>query len=167
MSMRKFRWALVLMPASTLVILLVLIRYPAAIAAVVPGPLGKVVVPLVGIVLLATDIWAVIFLSRQYQREWRDQVESRTGRSVEEWIELVSAQGPRERSERKAWMRAQYGLSEAEAEYILVEKDRRAQIAAGGVGVDKRLVLLGCSVAMLLLIIGAVWGMMILAKGIQ
>ena len=142
--MAKRRIALALIPLSTLIALLVLMQYEEVIFGAFPGPTGKIGLLLIAIVLFAADGWVVYLLSRRTQEDQEEQLYRRTGRRVEEWIELISRRGPAERDAMINWLAMQHGLSESDAAFILAERVRRGESPVSATGPSQSLVLFGC-----------------------
>ena len=133
--------ALILIPISTLVMLLVLIQYEEVIFDAFPDPFGKVGMILIAAVLLVTDGAVVFFLARRFRREQEEEVYQRTGRRVETWIDLLVRQGPIHQDAAITWLEMEHGLTESDAAFILAEKERRS---GSPTGVSNRWVLAGC-----------------------
>jgi hypothetical protein len=55
-----------------------------------------------------------------YLRNWIDTLPQKTGRSLDEWLQLVAEQGPAGGSEREraAWLKAEHGLGTNSASWI-------------------------------------------------
>ena len=51
-------------------------------------------------------------------RQWIDALPEKTGRSLEEWIAHVKAEGPRTEKERREWLKREYGLGTNTAWWI-------------------------------------------------
>ncbi len=43
-------------------------------------------------------------------KKWRDELPAKTGRSLEQWADLLLTQGPAIRKDRMAWLKTQHGL---------------------------------------------------------
>jgi hypothetical protein len=151
--MAKRRIALALIPLSTLIVLLVLIQFEEIIFGAFPGPTGKIGLLLIAVVLFAVDGWVVYLLSRRTQEDQEEQLYRRTGRRVEEWIDLVSRRGPSERDAMISWLAMQHGLSESDAAFILAERVRRDESPVSATGPSQRVVLFGCIAGMFLAIV--------------
>lgn len=151
MSTRKI--VLMLIPISTLVMLLIMIQYEEAIFDTFPDPFGKVGMILIAAILLVTDGWVVFLLTRRFQREQEEGVRQRTGRRVEAWIDLLSRQGPTEREVAITWLRMEHGLTEEDATFILAEKERRGGPQTSTTDASRRWVVAGCVIGIVLAIL--------------
>lgn len=163
--MSRFPWFLLAIPVGTFLALAILVLNLEAFTEAL-GPFGEVGAIVVAFALVATDVWAMLFFSRQFQKQWREELQSRTGRSVEQWIELLSVEGPEEQKERVAWLRTRYGLDEMDAQRIVVEQIRREGDGQGG-GPGQQLAVLGCILALFLLVAGAVFVTMMLVRAMR
>jgi len=56
--------------------------------------------------------------SVQYVRNWINELPRKTGRSLDEWLRLVEAQGPATAKERTAWLKSEHGLGTNSAQWI-------------------------------------------------
>src|SRR5262249_48101412 len=56
--------------------------------------------------------------SVQYVRNWIDTLRQKTGRSLDEWLQLVEEQGPATVKERTAWLKSEHGLGTNSAMWI-------------------------------------------------
>jgi hypothetical protein len=151
--MAKRRIALALIPLSTLIVLLVLVQFEEVIFGAFPGPTGKIGMLLIAFVLFAAGGWAVYLLSRRTQEDQEEQLYRRTGRRIEEWINLVSRRGLAERDAIIKWLAMQHGLSKSDAAFILAERVRRGESPFSATDPSQRLVLFGCVAGMFLALI--------------
>ena len=156
--MAKRRIALALIPLSTLIAILVLMQFEEVIFGAFPGPMGKIGILLIAVALFAADGWVVYLLSRRTQEDQEEQLYRRTGRRVEEWIELISRRGPTERDAIITWLAMQHGLSESDAAFILAERARRGENPVSATAPSQRMVLFGCiaGIFLALIVIGVV-----------
>jgi hypothetical protein len=51
-------------------------------------------------------------------RKWIDTLPEKTGRSLEDWIELVKTSGPSTLDERRAWLKSEHGFGTNNAHWI-------------------------------------------------
>jgi hypothetical protein len=49
---------------------------------------------------------------------------AKTGRALEEWVELVRSEGPQGRRERIAWLKSQHGLGHGQAQVVVAEAEQ-------------------------------------------
>jgi hypothetical protein len=49
---------------------------------------------------------------------------ARTGRALEEWVELVRSQGPQGRRERIAWLKSEHRLGHGQAQLVVAEAEQ-------------------------------------------
>ncbi len=63
------------------------------------------------------------------KQAWIAGLQSKTGRDLEEWIELVQEDGPESEGERRAWLKSEHGMGTNGAWWI-------AELAEGRAGVD-------------------------------
>lgn len=152
--MSKRTIGLTLIPISTLVMLLVLIQYEDVIFDAFPDPFGKVGMVLLAIVVLMIDGGVVYLLARRFQREQEEEIYRRTGRRVEEWIDLLSRRGPSQQEAAINWMGMEHGLSEGDAAFVLAEKERRSG-SQTRTDSSQRWILVGCVIGIALAAIAA------------
>jgi hypothetical protein len=57
----------------------------------------------------------------QMVQDWIASLPEKTGRSLDDWIELVKRQGPKEEKARRAWLKEEHGLG-TNAAYLIVER---------------------------------------------
>ncbi len=62
----------------------------------------------------------------QMYRAITTNLASKTGRSLEDWVELVRAEGPATHKERVAWLKSQHGLGHSTASIIAGEAAKPA-----------------------------------------
>ena len=43
-------------------------------------------------------------------QKWVAELKQKTGRSVEEWLQLIKKSGPKDEKERRAWLKSEHGL---------------------------------------------------------
>ncbi len=43
-------------------------------------------------------------------QKWVAELKHKSGRSVEEWLQLIKKSGPKDEKERRAWLKSEYGL---------------------------------------------------------
>lgn len=60
------------------------------------------------------------------KQAWIAGLLQKTGRTLEEWIELVQDEGPETEKERRAWLKAEYGLGTNASWWIAERADGRA-----------------------------------------
>jgi hypothetical protein len=56
-------------------------------------------------------------------QKWIEELPTKTGRSLEEWIELIRTEGPAEERERRTWLKNEYGMGTNSA-WWLAERAR-------------------------------------------
>ena len=54
-------------------------------------------------------------------RNWIDTLKDKTGRTLEEWSELVRKKGPKTTAERRAWLKSDHGLGTNSAWWIVTD----------------------------------------------
>jgi hypothetical protein len=52
-------------------------------------------------------------------RNWIDTLKEKTGRSLDQWVELVKKKGPKTTQERKTWLKSEHGLGTNAAGWIV------------------------------------------------
>jgi hypothetical protein len=57
-------------------------------------------------------------------QKWIAELPEKTGRSVEEWVELVQKSGPATEKERREWLKTEYGLGTNSAWWIAERAER-------------------------------------------
>jgi hypothetical protein len=60
-------------------------------------------------------------------RKWEQSLADRTGRSLEQWIELLAEQGPTSTAERRAWLKREYGLGTNYSSHIVDRAEGRGE----------------------------------------
>lgn len=60
--------------------------------------------------MVATDTLYSVHPSVAYTRRILDNLPEKTGRSLEEWIELIETAGPEGEKERRAWLKSEHGV---------------------------------------------------------
>ncbi len=53
------------------------------------------------------------------------KLEDETGRTLDEWVALVLADGPSRKTERHAWLVSTHGLGHSRARLVVTECERR------------------------------------------
>lgn len=56
--------------------------------------------------------------SVQMVQSWLATLPAKTGRSLEEWLELIRRKGPESEAERRAWLKADHGLGTNSARWL-------------------------------------------------
>ena len=162
-----FPWLYFLIPVGSILLLLVLASSRAMSAlADLPDPLGFIVALGLVVVFMGVQVWAVIKMSEGLKDMQRKLLERNTGRSLESWVELVLAQGPKERDELMAWLKVVHGVSESDAHYILASRGRLSTPPEVREAMEKQQqrTMVGCIVGLMVLTAAAVMAMMLFAR---
>jgi hypothetical protein len=162
-----FPWLYFLIPVGSILLLIVLASSRAMSAlADLPDPLGFIVALGLAVVFMGVQVWAVIKMSEGLKDMQRKALARDTGRSLESWVELVLAQGPKERDELMAWLKVVHGVSESDAHYILASRGRLSNPPEVREAMEKRQQrsLLGCIVGLMVLIVVAATAMMLFVR---
>ncbi|MBK6425356.1 MAG: DUF4287 domain-containing protein [Blastocatellia bacterium] len=56
-----------------------------------------------------------------------DRLPSKTGRSLDEWLELIRTKGPATEAERRDWLKAKHGLGTNSASWLAERADGRGE----------------------------------------
>ena len=64
-------------------------------------------------------------------RNWIDTLKSKTGRSLDEWVDLVNKKGPTTTQERKAWLKSEHGLGTNSAWWIVDHAEGKPDLEEG------------------------------------
>lgn len=51
-------------------------------------------------------------------QKWVAELKQKTGRSVEEWLQLITKSGPKDEKERLAWLKSEHGLGTNSASWL-------------------------------------------------
>lgn len=51
-------------------------------------------------------------------QKWVAELKQKTGRSVEEWLQLIKKSGPKDEKERRAWLKSEHGLGTNSASWL-------------------------------------------------
>jgi hypothetical protein len=62
-------------------------------------------------------------------QKWIDELKSKTGRSVEEWITLVKQEGPKDEKSQREWLKSKHKLGANSAGWIAERQRRRGRLA--------------------------------------
>jgi hypothetical protein len=57
--------------------------------------------------------------------KWEESLAEKTGRSLDEWIELVASAAPQTTAERRAWLKREHGLGSNHASHIVDRAEGR------------------------------------------
>ena len=60
-------------------------------------------------------------------QKWIADLPSKTGRSLDEWLELVRTAGPATESERRKWLKSEHGLGTNSASWLAERADGRGE----------------------------------------
>ncbi len=60
-------------------------------------------------------------------RKWIADLPSKTGRSLDEWLELIRTKGPATESERREWLKSEHGLGTNSAWWLAERADGRGE----------------------------------------
>ena len=60
-------------------------------------------------------------------RDWIDKLPEKTGRSLEQWIELVKKEGPSTEKERRDWLKTEHGMGTNAASWIAERAEGKGQ----------------------------------------
>jgi hypothetical protein len=60
-------------------------------------------------------------------QDWIAALKQKTGRSLEEWLQLVKEEGPPTEKERREWLKAQYGLGTNTARWLAERAARKGR----------------------------------------
>src|SRR3954453_12704638 len=74
----------------------------------------------------ATSLTYSVHPSVGVMQAWISGLLQKTGRTLEEWIELVQDEGPETERERRAWLKAEHGLGTNAAWWIAERAEGRA-----------------------------------------
>jgi hypothetical protein len=61
-------------------------------------------------------------------QKWLAELESKTGRSLSEWLALIQKDGPKDEKSRRAWLKSKYKLGFNTAWWLAERVDRRGTI---------------------------------------
>ena len=64
-------------------------------------------------------------------RNWIDTLKAKSGRTLEEWIELVKKKGPATSRERKEWLKREHGLGTNSAWWIVDHAEGKSDLEEG------------------------------------
>src|SRR6185436_19382076 len=51
-------------------------------------------------------------------QKWVAELKQKSGRSVEEWLQLINKSAPKDEKERRAWLKSEYGLGTNTASWL-------------------------------------------------
>jgi len=51
-------------------------------------------------------------------QKWVGELKQKTGRSVEEWLQLIKKSGPKDEKERRDWLKSEHGLGSSSASWL-------------------------------------------------
>ena len=64
-------------------------------------------------------------------RNWIDTLKDKTGRTLDEWVDLVRKEGPKTTKERKEWLKKEYGLGTNSAWWIVDHAEGKPDLEEG------------------------------------
>jgi hypothetical protein len=60
-------------------------------------------------------------------RDWVDTLKAKTGRTLEEWLKLIQAEGPPDLKDRRSWLKDKYGLGTNSAWWLADRADGKGE----------------------------------------